>query len=248
MKLLDNRNVIITGGTRGIGRSIALTFALHGANIAFIGRQASEHSDSLSLELDIIGVKSKFYACDVANFIAVEEVVNHIYTDFSNIDVLVNNAGVTADNLLIRMSELEWDKVIDTNLKSVFNFTKFVLPQMMRKRSGSIINISSIVGLSGNAGQINYSASKAGLIGLTKSLAKEFGARNIRCNVVAPGFIETDMTDKLGVEQKEYWKNMTTLKRLGKPEDIANTALFLASDMSNFITGQVICCDGGISM
>lgn len=240
MDLLSNKTAIITGASRGIGRSIAIEFAKAGANIIFTSTHRNENVESLEQELSNFGVKFKYFAADVKDFARAEEIVNEAAKEFGKIDILVNNAGITADTLLMRMTESQWDEVVSTNLKSAFNYTKAVQRIMLKQRFGSIINVSSIVGLAGNAGQANYAASKAGLIGFTKSIAKELGSRNIRCNAIAPGFIETDMTTKLNEEQRNQIIENIPLKRAGKPEDVANAAIFLASDMSQYITGQVI--------
>ncbi len=240
MNMLQGKTAIVTGAARGIGRVIAKTFAQNGANVAFSDIALSEHTESLEKELNDLGVKARAYASDASSFTSSEEFVNQVLEDFGQVDILVNNAGITRDNLLLRMTEENWDQVIRINLKSVFNLTKQVLRPMMKARSGSIINISSVVGVMGNAGQANYSASKAGIIGFTKSMAKELGGRNIRVNAVAPGFIQTAMTDKLSEEiRQEYFRNIP-LKRFGTPEEVANVCLFLASDLSSYVSGQVI--------
>ncbi len=246
MKNINEKNVIVTGASRGIGRVIALTFAKYGANIAFTDIRKDENFESLEKELTALGIKAKGYVSDASSFEGSQKTVEQILKDFGSVDVLVNNAGITKDNLLMRMSEQEWDMVININLKSVFNLTKAVLRPMMKQRNGSIINISSVVGVAGNAGQANYSASKAGIIGFTKSVAKELGGRNIRSNAIAPGFIETDMTAKLGEDVIKAWYDKIPLKRGGKPEDVANACLFLASDLSSYVTGQVLLVDGGM--
>ncbi|KPK80633.1 MAG: 3-ketoacyl-ACP reductase [Bacteroides sp. SM23_62_1] len=240
MKLLEGKTALVTGGNRGIGRAIALTLGREGANVAFTDLAYDENSKSLEDELRKSGVKGKMYVSDASKLGQTEEVVNKVVEEFGTIDVLVNNAGITKDTLLMRMTEEQWDAVINVNLKSVFNFTKVVQPVMLKQKSGSIVNISSVVGVSGNAGQGNYAASKAGIIGFTKSIAKEVGSRNIRCNAVAPGFIITEMTDKLPDEVKENWKKTIPLRRGGTPEDVANVVLFLASDLSSYVSGQVI--------
>jgi 3-oxoacyl-[acyl-carrier protein] reductase len=247
MKLLENKVAIITGGTRGIGRAITLRFAQEGAHIAFTGRRRDENMEKLEKELNELGVKAKGYASDAGSFEDSAATVAEILKDFGQVDVLINNAGVTKDNLLLRMSEQDWDAVIDINLKSVFNLTKQVVRPMMKARAGSIINISSVVGVFGNAGQGNYSASKAGIIGFTKSMAKEFGSRNIRCNAIAPGFIETEMTETLAEDTKESFLTNIPMKRLGQGEDVANAAVFLASDMSSYISGQVLSVCGALN-
>ena len=246
MKLLEGKTALITGASRGIGKIIALEFAKQGADIAFTNISANENSAQVEQELKQYGVQAKFYASDASSFSASENTVKEVIADFGKIDILVNNAGITKDNLLMRMSEEDWDRVININLKSVFNLTKAVQSIMLKQKSGSIINMSSIVGIQGNAGQSNYAASKAGMIGFTKSIARELGSRNIRCNAVAPGFIETEMTGVLPEEVKESWMKIIPLRRTGKPEDVANTCVYLASDLSSYITGQVISCDGGM--
>jgi 3-oxoacyl-[acyl-carrier protein] reductase len=246
MKLLENKSAIITGATRGIGRGIAMEFAKHGANIAFTYSSSVDAANALELELKAFGVNAKGYQSNAANFDAAQELAKNVLEDFGSIDVLVNNAGITKDNLLMRMSEQDFDQVIEVNLKSVFNLTKAVIRPMMKQRAGSIINMSSVVGLKGNAGQTNYAASKAGIIGFSKSVALELGSRNIRSNVIAPGFIETEMTDKLDAATVQSWRDGIPLKRGGTPEDIANACVFLASDMSSYITGQTLSVDGGM--
>jgi len=246
MKLLEGKVALITGGARGIGKSIAICFASEGANIAFSDLKFDEQAEALEKELSDYGIKAKGYASDASSFDGSEELVNSVVEHFGRIDILVNNAGITRDNLLMRMSEADWDLVIKVNLKSIFNMTKAVQKVMLKQRFGSIINMSSVVGIEGNAGQANYSASKAGLIGFTKSIAMELGSRNIRCNAVAPGFIETDMTAKLSEEVRKSWAEQIPLRRGGKPEDVANVALFLASELSSYVTGQVISVCGGM--
>jgi len=246
MNLLKGKNVIITGGSRGIGRGIAEKFAEQGANIAFTCIKMSDSSLELAKKLEKIGVKAKAYESDAADFDAATKLAEDVLNDFGSIDVLVNNAGITKDNLLMRMSEEDFNDVMKINMNSVFNNTKAVLRQMLKQRSGSIINLSSVVGVKGNAGQSNYSSSKAGIIGFTKSVALELGSRNIRCNAIAPGFIETEMTKALSKDQVNDWAESIPLKRTGQVEDIANTSLFLASDMSSYITGQVINVCGGM--
>jgi len=240
MELLKGKTAIITGAARGIGRQIATTFASEGADIAFTDLQYDDTMISLEKELHAAGVKAKGYASDASNFKQTEAIADQIVNDFGRIDILVNNAGITRDNLVMRMDEETWDLVIKVNLKSVFNFTKAVQKTMLKQRSGSIINMSSVVGVSGNAGQSNYSASKAGIIGFTKSVAKELGSRNIRCNAIAPGFIITDMTAKLPEEVRADWVRSIPLRRGGTPEDVANVCVFLASDLSAYVSGQVI--------
>ena len=246
MNLLKEKNVIITGGSRGIGRGIAEKFAEQGANIAFTCINMSDASLELAKNLEKIGVKAKAYESNAADFDAAIKLAEDVLNDFGSIDVLVNNAGITKDNLLMRMSEEDFNDVMKINMNSVFNNTKAVLRQMLKQRSGSIINLSSVVGVKGNAGQSNYSSSKAGIIGFTKSVALELGSRNIRCNAIAPGFIETEMTKALSNDQVNDWAESIPLKRTGQVEDIANTSLFLASDMSSYITGQVINVCGGM--
>ena len=246
MKLLENKTAIITGASRGIGRGIAVEFAKQGANIAFTYSSSVDAAIALETELTNLGVKAKGYQSNAADFDAAQELAKEVHTEFGSIDVLINNAGITKDNLLMRISEDDFDKVIEVNLKSVFNLTKAVIRPMMKQRKGSIINMSSVVGLKGNAGQTNYAASKSGIIGFSKSVALELGSRNIRSNVVAPGFIETEMTAKLDEKVVEGWRNEIPLKRGGTPEDIANACVFLASDMSAYITGQTLSVDGGM--
>jgi len=246
MKLLEGKTVIITGASRGIGKGIAEVFAKQGANIAFTYRSSDEKAKALEDELSANGCKVKGYKSDASNFEAAQQLAVDVLEEFGSIDVLVNNAGITKDGLLMRMSENDFDSVMDINMKSVFNMTKAVLRPMLKQRKGSIINMSSVVGVKGNAGQANYSASKAAINGFTKSTALELGSRNIRCNSIAPGFIETEMTDALGGEQIQEWRNSIPLKRGGTTEDIANSALFLASDMSAYVTGQVLHVCGGM--
>jgi 3-oxoacyl-[acyl-carrier protein] reductase len=246
MKLLENKIALITGATRGIGKGIALKFAQQGANIAFTYLSSVEKAQALEKELEAFGIKAKGYRSDAANFKAAEELVNAVVADFGTVDVLVNNAGITRDTLLMRMSEEQWDEVINANLKSVFNLTKAIQKPMLKQRKGSIINMSSVVGVKGNAGQANYAASKAGIIGFTKSVALELGSRNIRSNAIAPGFIETEMTEVLDPKVVEGWRASIPLKRGGTTEDIANATLFLASEMSAYITGQVMNVCGGM--
>ncbi|WP_276392012.1 3-oxoacyl-[acyl-carrier-protein] reductase [Eudoraea chungangensis] len=246
MKILEGKNVIITGASRGIGKGIAEIFANHGANVAFTFSSSEAPALELEKALTEKGIKAKAYKSNAASFGAAEELVKQVLEDFGGIDILINNAGITKDNLLMRMGEEDFDSVIEINLKSVFNMTKAVQRTMLKQRKGSIINMSSVVGVKGNAGQTNYAASKAGMIGFTKSVALELGSRNIRCNAVAPGFIETEMTDKLDEKTVQGWRNAIPLKRGGLPEDVANACLFLASDMSAYITGQVLNVDGGM--
>lgn len=246
MGLMDNKVVLVTGGSRGIGEAIARKMAAEGAHVAFTYRSSAEKAEKIAAELSQISGKAKAYQSDASSFEETETLVKSIMEDFGQIDVLINNAGITRDNLLLRMSEDQWDQVINTNLKSIFNLSKQVIRPMMKARKGSIINISSIVGLTGNAGQSNYAASKAGAIGFSKSLAKELGSRNIRCNVIAPGFIETDMTEELPEDVKKSFMDGIPLKRMGTGEEIANTCLFLGSDMSAYVTGQVLSVCGGM--
>ncbi|MEI7596050.1 MAG: 3-oxoacyl-[acyl-carrier-protein] reductase [Bacteroidota bacterium] len=246
MKLLEGKTAIITGAVRGIGKAIAITYAKQGANIAFSDLQYNEAAIELEKELQSYGVKAKGYASDASSFEASEKLITDVAAEFGTIDILVNNAGITRDNLLMRMSEGDWDLVMTVNLKSVFNMTKAVQKVMLKQRSGSIINMSSVVGVEGNAGQSNYSASKAGIIGFSKSIAQELGSRNIRCNAVAPGFIETEMTANLSDEIKQKWFNDIPLKRAGKPEEVADLCVFLGSNMSVYVTGQVINVCGGM--
>lgn len=246
MKLLEGKTAIITGATRGIGRGIALTFAKQGANVAFTYSSSEEAAIALEQELTTFGVKAKSYKSNAADFNEAQSLVDQVLEFFGTVDVLINNAGITKDNLLMRMSEADFDNVMDVNLKSVFNMTKAVQKTMLKTRNGVIINMSSVVGVKGNAGQANYAASKAGIIGFSKSVALELGSRNIRCNVVAPGFIETEMTAKLGEETVKGWTDAIPLKRGGTPEDIANACVFLSSDLATYITGQVINVDGGM--
>ena len=246
MKLLENKLAIITGATIGIGRGIAVEFAKQGANIAFTFSSSVDAAIALEKELTNLGVKAKGYQSNAADFDAAQALAKEVLKEFGTIDILVNNAGITKDNLLMRITEEDFDKVIEVNLKSVFNLTKAVIRPMMKQRSGSIINMSSIVGLKGNAGQTNYAASKAGIVGFSKSVALELGSRNIRSNVVAPGFIETEMTTKLDEATVQNWRDGIPLKRGGQPIDIANACVFLASDMSSYITGQTLSVDGGM--
>lgn len=246
MKLLQDKNVIITGASRGIGRGIAQVFAEYGANVAFTYSSSEAPALELEKELSSKGVKTKAYKSNAASFEESEKLVAAVLEDFESIDVLINNAGITKDNLLMRMGEDDFDKVIEINLKSVFNMTKAVQRTMLKQRKGSIINMSSVVGVKGNAGQANYAASKAGMIGFTKSIALELGSRNIRCNAIAPGFIETEMTEKLDEKTVQGWRDAIPLKRGGSPEDVANACLYLASDLSAYVTGQVLNVDGGM--
>jgi 3-oxoacyl-[acyl-carrier protein] reductase len=244
--LLEGKNVIITGASRGIGRGVATVFAKNGANIAFTYLSSTEKAKSLENELIRFGVKAKGYKSDASNFISAQDLSKSVIEDFGSIDVLVNNAGITKDGLLMRMTENDFNLVMQINMNSVFNMTKAVIKPMMKAKMGSIINMSSVVGVKGNAGQTNYSASKAGIIGFTKSTALELGSRNIRCNAIAPGFIETEMTESLEDEAINNWRNQIPLKRGGEPEDIANVSMFLASDLSSYVTGQVINVCGGM--
>jgi len=246
MNLLKGKTVIVTGASRGIGKGIALTLAKNGANVAFTYTKSVEAANNLLKEISSLGVKCKSYQSNAANFEESKTLVENILNDFESFDILINNAGITKDNLLMRMSEEDFDKVIEVNLKSVFNMVKACQSVFLKQRSGSIINISSIVGLKGNPGQSNYAASKAGMIGFSKSIALELGSRNIRSNVIAPGFIETEMTSELSEDVVSKWIEGIPLKRGGKPEDVANLCLFLSSDLSTFITGQVINVDGGM--
>ncbi len=246
MKLLEGKVALITGANRGIGKSIAIKYAAHGAHIAFSDLAYNDDSKKLEEELRAFGIKAKGYGSDASSFADAEKLVNDVVSDFGRIDIMVNNAGITRDNLLLRMAEADWDLVIKVNLKSVFNLTKAIQRIMIKQRSGSIINMSSVVGIEGNLGQSNYSASKAGIIGFSKSIAMELGSRNIRCNAIAPGFIETEMTNRLSEEIRKDWVKDIPLKRPGTTEDIANAALFLASDLSDYITGQVISVCGGL--
>lgn len=246
MKLLEGKTAIITGASRGIGRGIALVFAEQGANVAFTYSSSVESANTLENELNCLGIKAKGYQSDASSFDEAQKLADEVLAEFGSIDVLVNNAGITKDNLLMRMSEDDFDKVIEVNLKSVFNMTKAVMRPMLKQRKGSIINMSSVVGVKGNAGQTNYAASKAGIIGFSKSVALELGSRNIRSNVIAPGFIETEMTAKLDEATVKGWRDAIPLKRGGTPEDIANVCVFLASDMSAYVTGQTLNVDGGM--
>ena len=246
MGLLKGKTALITGASRGIGKAIALLYAREGADIAITNIVDDDEFRNAVKEIEALGVKAKGYVSNAAKFDDSQRVIDEIVKDFSKVDILVNNAGITRDTLLMRMTEDQWDTVIAVNLKSVFNLTKAVLMTMIKQKSGSIINMSSVVGVSGNAGQSNYSASKAGIIGFTKSVAKEVGSRNIRCNAIAPGFIITEMTEKLPEDVKNEWANKIPLRRGGTPEDVANTALFLASDLSSYVSGQTIHVCGGM--
>jgi 3-oxoacyl-[acyl-carrier protein] reductase len=246
MQLLQNKVALITGATRGIGRGIALNFAQNGANIAFTYVSSEEKAKAFEAELQALGIKAKGYKSDAGDFKAADELVTNVVAEFGTIDILVNNAGITRDTLLMRMSEQQWDEVMNANLKSVFNLTKAVQRPMLKAKKGSIINMSSVVGVKGNAGQSNYAASKAGIIGFTKSIALELGSRNIRSNAIAPGFIETEMTAALDEKVVQQWRDGIPLKRGGTTEDVANVTLFLASDMSAYVTGQCINVCGGM--
>ncbi len=248
MKLLEGKTALVTGAARGIGKALALRFAQEGANIAFTDLEINDAAKETEKEIAALGVKVKGYASNAANFEQTHDVVAEIVKDFGSIDVLVNNAGITKDGLMLKMTEAQWDAVLTVNLKSAFNFIHAVIPVMSKQRKGSIINMSSVVGVHGNAGQCNYSASKAGMIGLAKSIAQEMGKRGIRANAIAPGFIITAMTDQLTEEVKKAWCEKIPLHRGGTPEDIADVALFLASDLSSYVTGQVIQVDGGMNM
>lgn len=248
MKLLENKVALITGASRGIGEGVALKFAEHGAHIAFTYLSSEEKAKALEEKLAAMGVKAKGYKSDAGDYKAAEQLANDVTKDFGTIDICVNNAGISRDNLLLRLTPEQWDEVMQANLKSVYNLTKQVIRPMMKSRSGSIINLSSIVGVKGNGGQSAYAASKAGIIGFTKSIAQEIGSRNIRCNAIAPGFVETDMTHYLQGDGAEKWFEKIPLGRFGTTEDIANAALFLASDMGKYVTGQVLSVCGGMSM
>jgi len=248
MKLLDGKVVLITGASRGIGKAIAQKCAEQGAKIAFTYLSSEEKANTLAKELSANGGEAKGFKSNAADFDAAQTLVDDVIKEFGTVDVLVNNAGITRDTLLMRMSEEQWDEVINTNLKSAFNLTKAVQRPMLKARIGSIINMSSVVGVSGNAGQANYAASKAGMIGFTKSVAQELGSRNIRCNAIAPGFIETEMTEALDEKVVQEWRNSIPLKRGGAPEDVANAVVFLASEMSSYVTGQTLNVCGGMLM
>ena len=248
MTLLQNKIALVTGASRGIGREIAKKFAEQGANVAFTYLSSVEKGQALEAELAAYGIKAKGYRSDASDYASAEQLVIDVVADFGTLDILVNNAGITRDTLLMRMSEEQWDEVMRVNLKSVFNLTKAATKPMMRAKSGSIINMTSVVGLMGNAGQANYSASKAGIIGFTKSIGKELGSRNIRSNAIAPGFIETEMTGELNEKALEDWLKNIPLKRAGQGEEVANACVFLGSDMSKYITGQVLQVDGGMLM
>ncbi len=248
MKLLEGKVAVITGAARGIGKAIAVKFAQEGASIAFTDLNIDDNAKATEVEIASYGVKVKGYASNAADFEDTHKVVEEIVKDFGRVDILVNNAGITRDGLMMRMSEQQWDMVINVNLKSAFNFIHALTPVMMKQKTGSIINMSSVVGVSGNAGQTNYSASKAGMIGLAKSIAKELGSRGVRANAIAPGFIITEMTHQLSEEVRKQWADQIPLKRGGTPDDVANVALFLASDLSAYVTGQVIPVCGGMNM
>lgn len=247
MGLLDGKVALVTGGSRGIGKAIALKFASEGADVVFTYLSNKAAAEQTEQELGQFGHRVKAYASDASSFESAHELVKQVSEDFSRIDILVNNAGITRDTLLMRMTEQQWDEVLNGNLKSAFNFTHAVVPLMARQRAGSIISLSSVVGIAGNAGQANYAASKAGIIALSTSVAKEVGSRNVRCNCIAPGFIDTDMTSSLPEELRKEWAKTIPLRRCGTPEEVANVALFLASDLSSYVTGQVIHCCGGMS-
>lgn len=246
MKLLQGKTALITGASKGIGRSIAIKYAEQGANVAFTYLSSVEQGQALESELASKGIKAKGYRSDASNYAQAEKLVNDVIADFGSLDVLINNAGITQDTLLLRMTEEQWDKVINVNLKSCFNTVKAATKQMMKQKSGSIINMTSVVGLKGNAGQANYAASKAGIIGFTKSVALELGSRGIRSNAIAPGFIETEMTAVLDPKTVQSWRDAIPLKRGGKPEDVADACVFLGSEMSTYISGQVLQVDGGM--
>jgi 3-oxoacyl-[acyl-carrier protein] reductase len=246
MSLLKDKNVLITGGSRGIGKGIVEVFAENGAQVGFTYHSSQQPADELVVSLERNGTKAKAYKSDASEFEQAEKLIKEFIEDFGSIDVLVNNAGITKDNLLMRMTEDDFNQVIQTNLNSVFNLTKASLRPFLKQRSGSIINISSVVGLKGNPGQANYAASKSGIIGFTKSVALELGSRNVRSNVVAPGFIETEMTEKLEEKTVQTWRDAIPLKRGGTPHDVANTCLYLASNLSSYVTGQVLQVDGGM--
>lgn len=246
MKLLEGKNILLTGASRGIGRAMAIKFAQHGANVGFTYLSSVEKALELEKELSQYGTKIKGFRSDAAQFAQAESLIEQFLAEFNTVDAIINNAGITRDNLLMRMNEQQWDEVINVNLKSVFNLTKVSTRQLLKQKYGSIINVTSIVGIKGNAGQANYAASKAGIIGFTKSVALELGSRNIRCNAIAPGFIETEMTEKLADETLKTWLDGIPMKRGGKAEEVADLAVFLASDMSTYISGQVIQIDGAL--
>jgi 3-oxoacyl-[acyl-carrier protein] reductase len=248
MKLLQGKTALVTGGSRGIGEAVVIKFAEHGANIAFTYLSSDEKAKQLEEKLTAMGVKARAFKSDAADYVAAENLASEVVKEFGSIDICVNNAGISRDNLLLRVSPEQWDEVMHANLKSVYNLTKQVIRPMMKARSGTIINMSSIVGVKGNAGQSSYAASKAGIIGFTKSIAQELGSRNVRCNAIAPGFVETDMTHYLKEGDASQWFEKIPLQRFGKPEEIANVALFLASDMSSYVTGQVLSACGGMNI
>lgn len=247
MSLLAGKTALITGGSRGIGRSIVTEFVRHGANVAFTYLSSAAPAQELAQELSNMGVKVKCYASNAADYAQAEALVNEVLTDFGTIDILVNNAGITRDNLMLRMTEQQWDEVMNNNLKSVFNLTKHVIKPMMKAKSGSIINLTSIVGMRGNAGQANYAASKAGIIGFTKSIAQELGSRNIRCNAIAPGFIDTDMTKAINPDVTAEWLKKVPMARFGKPEEVANVCVFLGGDLGSYVSGQVLSVCGSMN-
>ncbi|MCR9103170.1 MAG: 3-oxoacyl-[acyl-carrier-protein] reductase [bacterium] len=247
MGLLDGKVALVTGGSRGIGAAIVRRFAEQGANVAFTYRSSAEQANALAAELEQLGVTAKAYQSDASDYEAAENLAKEVLEAFGQVDILVNNAGITKDTLMLRMTEAHWDDVIQTNLKSIFNLTKHLIRPMMKNRGGSIINMSSIVGMTGNAGQANYAASKAGIIGFTKSVAKEMGSRNIRCNAIAPGFIETDMTESLDDKVKEGYLQNIPMNRLGKAEEVADVCVFLGSDLSTYLSGQVISVCGALN-
>jgi 3-oxoacyl-[acyl-carrier protein] reductase len=246
MNLLKGKNALVTGASKGIGKAIAIKFAEQGANVAFTYLSSIDQGKALENELAAKGIKAKGYRSDASDFAQADKLITDVIADFGSLDILVNNAGITMDNLLLRMTEDAWDRVMNVNLKSCFNTVKAVTKPMMKQKSGSIINMTSVVGIKGNAGQANYAASKSGIIGFTKSVALEIGSRGIRCNAIAPGFIETEMTDKLDDKTIQLWRDAIPLKRGGRPEDVADACIFLASDMSSYITGQVLQVDGGM--
>jgi len=247
MSLLAGKTALITGGSRGIGRSIVTEFVRHGANVAFTYLSSAAPAQELAQELSNMGVKVKCYASNAADYVQAEALVNEVLADFGTIDILVNNAGITRDNLMLRMTEQQWDDVMNNNLKSVFNLTKHVIKPMMKAKSGSIINLTSIVGMRGNAGQANYAASKAGIIGFTKSIAQELGSRNIRCNAIAPGFIDTDMTKAINPDLTAEWLKKVPMARFGKPEEVANVCVFLGGDLGSYVSGQVLSVCGSMN-
>lgn len=246
MKLLEGKIALVTGASKGIGRSIAITYAQQGAHVAFTYLSSVEKGEALAAELAAFGIKAKGYRSDASDYKAAEDLINQVVADFGRLDILINNAGITRDNLLMRMSEESWDEIMNVNLKSCFNTVKAASRTLMKQRSGSIINMSSVVGIKGNAGQANYAASKAGIIGFSKSVAIELGSRGIRCNVVAPGFIETEMTGALDEKTVQSWRDAIPLKRGGTPEDVANACVYLGADLSSYVTGQVLQVDGGM--